>query len=203
MKKIYFLLVAIAVMVIAAGCAKAESGDVTIQKNPDSDYEKTFDELALGELNEYTYHRPKDESLTGEIFVELYENGVKQENTTSLSFNWEEGGEQEGALGMGLIEHNQEEPSLLLYSPDGTLKSSKLQGTIWTDLSIRGWQDAVGGEELSLETGKEYILGAYTGSIGNEMSMYDLTDEEELEEMLNAHEFVLLFKIRLGENDQG
>ncbi|MFG6117778.1 hypothetical protein [Thalassobacillus sp. B23F22_16] len=203
MKKIYYLLGAITVMMLAAGCAKAESGDVTIQKNPDSDYEKTFDELSLGELNEYTYHRLKDESLTGEIFVELYENGVKQENTTSLSLDWEEGGEQKGVLGMGLIEHNQEEPSLLLYSPDGTLKSSNLQGTNWTDLSIRGWQGAVRGEELSLEKGKEYILGAYTGSTGNEMSMYDLTDEEELEEMLNAHEFVLLFKIRLGENDQG
>ncbi|MFG6115803.1 hypothetical protein ACGTN9_11470 [Halobacillus sp. MO56] len=201
MKKIYGLWAGIILLVLAAGCAKAESDEVTIQKNPESDYQKTFQDLALGELNEYEIQFPKDADLEGEIFVEVYENGVMQENTSSLSLDWEEK-EQEGTFGVGYVTSPMEEPSMLLFSQSGTLRTQQLEETKWKELSIRGWQDAVNGDELTLKHGKEYILGAYKGTTGNETRMYDLTAEEELEEMLNEHELVLLFKIRIDENEQ-
>lgn len=200
--RINFLWIALLIMIFAAGCVKAETGVVTIQKNMDSDHVKSFDKLHLGELNEYKYILPKNKQVRGDIVVELYEDGVKQNNTTSLSLGWEKDEQRSGDFGMGILENPEGDPGLILYSPDSTLRTSNLKDTKWTDLSIRGWQDGVGEKELTLEPGESYVLGAYKGTASNETRNYVLSNETELEEMLNSHEFVLLLKVSLFEQQQ-
>ncbi|WP_028782254.1 hypothetical protein [Thalassobacillus devorans] len=197
MKKITIYMLGTILLLLAAGCAKAEEDKAIIKHKTPSKHQETFQELSLGKLREFELQYPKDENTDTEIWIDYYINGNKQSNPTSLTIRTVDADNEKASLGMGLIRYQEKEPILFLYGPNQSIKDKRSKEEMWGKLQISGWQQHPGEKGITLETNKEVVITAYAGTTSNETRMYDLSKKEELKKLINTHEVVLLLKAKL------
>lgn len=178
------------------------SQTVTLTKTPDSDYMKTFEELSLGWLSDFHMKWENADKTGIRVWAEGYENGVKlEDNLFDIGIGNSPNTVEDGSFGYGLIESNGSEPLIFFYHPGGSLTPQKVPmdiftGTMWT------WDYAIGEEEIHLEPGETRILAVYRETSGNSMeSGYNYEDEDEIEELLSSTDKVILFKLKVLEDD--
>lgn len=190
-------MLGVILLMFVTGCAKAEEDTAVIKYKSNSNHQQAFRELSLGELREFEFQYPENESTEVEIWIDYYINGEKQNDPTSLTFRTMEDDNDKGFFGMGLIRHQGKEPIFFLYGPNQSIQDKRREEDVWGSLQISGWQHHPGDKGITLETGEEVAVTAYSGTTSNETRMYNLGDKDELRNLVNKHEVVLLLKAKL------
>ncbi|WP_042473203.1 hypothetical protein [Bacillus ndiopicus] len=198
MKKNIILVVIMAgLLLLSVGCS-SEAGGITIEPKTDSDYTRTFSELNLGQLWDFDFYLPEANHRSVHLWVEKYSDGKKDEQfEASLTYGNSPTDEEKGRLGLGLI--NGEMASLFLYGP-GVKSQPQIAASFKLNEGLSAWHYAFD-KKQTLELGTPYVLAAFRQTMDNTLrSGYDLTNEEEIQQMLEDDTNVLLLKIKIEEN---
>jgi hypothetical protein len=186
-------------LLIASGCKEQNSTTPVISTNPNSDYKQTFEDLSLGIINDFQFKLPEADKRWVRIWVERYIDGVKsKEPLTQLSYGISPNKVDEGHLGMGIINHQTENPLLFLYAPGVRQTPQSFEKAI-ADFGFNSWNYAIGEEEMELEMGKTYLLAVHRQTDNNYIKSYDYQEETELNKMIKEDRMVLLLKIKIEE----
>lgn len=110
------------IMVISVGCNKDISNKdnkiAYISLDAESIYKKTFEELSLGIIFDFNLRLPNADKSWVEIWVEGYSNGEIFDSIplTELSYGLSPNQIEEGNMGFGIMNLNNDEMQLFLYS---------------------------------------------------------------------------------------
>ncbi|WP_113927986.1 hypothetical protein [Bacillus sp. P14.5] len=199
MKKGHLFNVFLAVL-ICAGCS-ANLDSPTISKHTDSDYEKTFDELAIGFVFDFEFHLPEADQRWVTLWVESYSNGEKNpEPLTQLSYGNSPVEVEKGNLGFGMINPDGENAMVFLYGP-GVKSAPEKVDRDFNQGMMSSWDYAIGEEEVKLQLGETKVLAAYRESSGHSMRSIDYQDEVSVNSIIKKGETVLLLKIKVEEKE--
>jgi hypothetical protein len=199
MKKFYLALLGLAIT-MCAGCSE-NADNPTISKNPNSEYERTFNDLALGVLFDFDFHLPQAEQRWVTLWVEQYSGGVKDpQPLTQLSYGNSPKKVEEGNLGFGIINSHWEDSMVFLYGPDVKSQPEKVEKEFNQDM-LASWDYAIGEDEVELKLGEAMVLAAYRGTSGNSMRAIDFQDEESVNAIIEQGDTVLLLKIKVEEKE--
>ena len=199
MKKNFFIisLLSVLFLIVTSGCTKSESMS-NISVKEDSKYVETFKELNIGVLQDYNLTLMNADKTWVNIWVEKYVDGNREpEPLTQLSYGNSPEKVDQGSIVFGMINPHSEEPLVLLNGPDVSVTPHKIEKLI-SSVGASGWETVIGEEEIELELGKTYILGAYRVNEEPAIRTYDLQKEEEIQHMINNDDVVLLLKLKIS-----
>ncbi|MGM0845689.1 MAG: hypothetical protein ACQEUT_11985 [Bacillota bacterium] len=199
MKKL--LLFIIFIMAITCAACSENQDSPTISKNTDSEYEKTFNDLAIGMLFDFNFHLPHANQRWVTLWVESYSNGEKNsEPLTQLSYGNSPAEVEKGNLGFGMLNPDSEDSMVFLYGPGVKSFPEKVEKEFNEDM-MTTWDYAIGGDGVELKVGETLVLAAYRGTTGNSMTTIDYQDEKSVNEIIEKGETVLLLKIKVEEKE--
>ncbi|UFJ39309.1 hypothetical protein LOK74_14655 [Brevibacillus humidisoli] len=196
-----FSLVSLALLIISAAGCQSEYGTnpavAYVSASPDSTYEKTFKELHLGTLFDYTLELPYADSSWVRIWVEGYREGklVEQSPLAELSYGNSPNQSETGQMGWGIIKAAEDKEMFLLYA-HGITMAPVQPADILSGEGVSNWDYAIGDEKISLQSGETKLLAVYREA-ENQLHTYDLTKEEEIKQMIQEDKTVLLLKIKV------
>ncbi|GGH22105.1 hypothetical protein [Paenibacillus segetis] len=203
------LLVVIFTCLTVIGCSKepvtsSNEKIAYISIKEDIHYEKTFDELHLGNVYNYHLKLPQADKTWVTIWVEGYKNGEKMEpfHLDELSYGNNPNHVSEGHMGLGLINPESEVPLLFLYSSDASIRPHKIENVLNQE-GVGGsvWEYAIGKEEVALESGETRVLGIYR-QVKDSFRPYDPEDNNQITQMINEGMTVLVLKIKVELRDR-
>jgi hypothetical protein len=201
-KTVILSVVIVFVLLITTSCKGQNATAPIISVNPDSDYKQTFEDLSLGAINDFQFKLPEADKRWVKVWVESYVDGVKSiEPLTQLSYGISPNKIDEGHLGMGIINHQTENPLLFLYAPGVSQTPQSFEKAI-VNFGFNTWDYAIGEEEMELELGKTYLLAVHRQTDNNSIRTYDYQDESELNKMIKEDRMVLLLKIKVEEDNE-
>lgn len=197
MKKWLFLIIAVVAMLTA--CTATTNEEITIKPLEDSEYRRTFQELHLGYIWDFNFTLPQANQRTVQLWVEKYSDGQRDENfEASLQYGMSPSDFEEGHIGAGLMDG--EAFSLFLYAPSVKAKPQAIEN-LNLDTGMYTWEYAFQ-EKQALQLNTEYIIGTFRHSLKDTMrSGYDLSNEEEVQQLLHDDTNVLLLKIKVTESE--
>ncbi|MDC3418414.1 hypothetical protein [Aquibacillus salsiterrae] len=194
-----FLLVVV-LFFLVAGCSKVEDDVATISANRDSDYVNTFNDLSLGILFDFNFYLPDADGRWVNLWVEKYQDGKMEAKTIAqLSYGNSPSAVEEGHLGFGMINQNDDETSVFLYGPGVSMRPT-LEEALLLENAMSTWDYALPEDEkVELKLNKPTILAGYRQTNGNSMRTYAFNDETSAEKMITEDDLVLLLKIKIEE----
>lgn len=193
-------------LLLAAGCGdKKETGEseshMTIRANEKSSYTDTFNDLHLGVLFDFDFTLPEADKRWVNLWVERYIDGKKDsEPLTELSYGESPNNKSQGSLGFGIINSYEENPLVFLYGPGVTANLAMIDKD-YKDMRMSGHEYAVSGKKEKLAPGETKILAVYRETAGDSMRTYDLTNEEDIEQLIEEETMVMLLKLKVTEID--
>ncbi len=197
-----FAAVVLFCVLTAAGCGKGTENEgslATISVNRDSSYEKTFAELHLGRLFDFKLKRTMADETWVTLWVEGYRDGKETtpHRLVEFSYGRSPSSEVEGPLGFGIVDNQGDVPSLFLYAEGGAVTPHRIDAlSDWNEPAGSTWGYAIGDEAIGLAPGETKLLAYYRKVAGNGIHTYDVTDPEELAEMIRKDKTVLLLKMK-------
>lgn len=195
--KYKLLLLFFSITLLAACSTTNDDVPATIEANPDTGYGKTFQELRIGNLLNFDFQLNNADQTWVTIWVESYQDGKqKEQSAAQLAYGLSPNKTEQGPLGIGMFE-TVDGSYLFIYSNNISLKPTKIDIPNSENI-ISEWKYAL--NEETLELNQSYLLGVYRAS-ENEMAVYDLQDEKEVEQMIQDSKYVLLVKMKIGENE--
>ncbi len=169
-----------------------------ISVKEDSKYIETFKELNLGVLQDYNLKLMNADKTWVNIWVEKYVDGKREpEPLAELSYGNSPKKVNQGSVVFGMINPHSEEPLVILNGPAVSVTPHKIEKLL-SSFGASGWETVIGEEEVKLELGETYILGAYRVNEEPAIRTYDLQKEEELQKMINDDDVVLLLKLKIS-----
>ncbi|RDY71134.1 hypothetical protein ACJA3J_07380 [Halobacillus sp. SY10] len=197
MKKVFILVV----LFILSGCAVAGGTDPSIKANPESDYEKTYKDLGIGQIHDFEFTLPKAGERWVRVWVEGYHDGKKiEEPLVEISYGKNPDQTEKGQMGIGIIRGGGDGTLLHLYAPGVSLMPRESPLPL-NDPGISTWEYAIGEEGIKLVLGEEVLLGAYRQSSSGTMEAFDLQNAAQVKRMIKQDTTVLLLKIKV-DNDK-
>lgn len=201
MKKNYFISSLILSLIIISGCTNSKDSIATISINSDSEHTNTFKKLNLGQLYDFDFKLNSADKTWVNVWIESYKDGKQvPQPLTELSFGKSPNKVEEGNLGFGIINTDDDDRLSFLYAPNVTATPQKID-KIHSVGVFSGWDYAIGEGKVDLKFGETYLLGAYRESKGNSIRTYDLQDENEVKKMIKDDSIVFLLKIKIEENE--
>ncbi|USK74472.1 hypothetical protein [Peribacillus frigoritolerans] len=201
MKKNYFISSLILSLIIISGCTNSKDSIATISINSDSEHTNTFKKLNLGQLYDFDFKLNSADKTWVNVWIESYKDGKQvPQPLTELSFGKSPNKVEEGNLGFGIINTDDDDRLSFLYAPNVTTTPQKID-KIHSVGVFSGWDYAIGEGKVELKLGETYLLGAYRESKGNSIRTYDLQDENEVKKMIKDDSIVFLLKIKIEENE--
>lgn len=201
MKKNYFISSLILSLIIISGCTNSKDSIATISINSVSEHTNTFKKLNLGQLYDFDFKLSSADKTWVNVWIESYKNGKQEpQPLTELSFGKSPNKVEEGNLGFGIINTDDDDRLSFLYAPNVTATPQKID-KIHSVGVFSGWDYAIGEGKVELKLGETYLLGAYRESKGNSIRTYDLQDENEVKKMIKNDSIVFLLKIKIEENE--
>jgi len=199
LKKNFFniSLLSVLFLIVISGCTKSESMS-NISVKEDSKYVETFKELNLGVLQDYNFKLMNADKTWVNIWVEKYVDGKREaEPLAELSYGISPKKVAKGSIVFGMMNPDSEEPIVILNGPSVSVTPHKIEKLL-SSVGASGWETVIGEEEVKLELGETYILGAYRVNEEPAIRTYDLQKEEELQKMINDDDVVLLLKLKIS-----
>jgi hypothetical protein len=194
------LLFGIIIILFCGGCSAKQDLPV-ISKSTDSVYEKTFTDLSLGMLFDFDFHVPHADKRWVTVWVEWYSEGVKEPDPlTQLSYGNSPEEEEDGNLGFGMINPNEEDSMVFLYGPGVKSLPERVSNKFKQDMVTSG-EYAIGDDEVELKLGETKVLAAYIGTTGDSIRTIDFQDEDSIEYLIENYDTVLLLKIKVEEKE--
>ncbi|OWZ82724.1 hypothetical protein CDO51_12580 [Natranaerobius trueperi] len=194
-------------MIFGVGCS--DKGDDTdkiayISQSADSEYERTFDELGLGRLFDFNFKLPRSDESWVKIWVEGYKDGepVEPFPLIKLSYGLVPKEVEEGNLGAGILHPGSDSPQLFIYSKGARTGPVNIDDSLFSDTNVRGWDYAIEGETVGLNSGEEKVLAVYRLGKGSMRTRYNYQDPDELDEMISEDKVVLIFMISIEEKEE-
>ncbi|MHA6253084.1 hypothetical protein [Oceanobacillus sp. CAU 1775] len=203
MKNNFFIVwfILILTLILSAGCTNASDKPATISANSDSEYVKTFDELALGILFDFDFMLQEADRKWVNLWVERYVYGEKDSEPLIRLYYGDSPDEvDKGNLGFGVINPNSDNASVFLYGPSVSMHSKTIDMPEQTD-RFASWESAIGDKKIDLEIGETKILAVYRESEGNSMRMVDYQDEDDVNRMIKQDSMVFLLKIEIEDKN--
>jgi hypothetical protein len=201
LKKNYFISSLILSLIIISGCTNSKDSIATISINSDSEHTNTFKKLNLGQLYDFDFKLNSADKTWVNVWIESYKDGKQvPQPLTELSFGKSPNKVEEGNLGFGIINTDDDDRLSFLYAPNVTTTPQKID-KIHSVGVFSGWDYAIGEGKVELKLGETYLLGAYRESKGNSIRTYDLQDENEVKKMIKDDSIVFLLKIKIEENE--
>lgn len=209
MKRALILLLG-TIMLIVAGFVSAgiitEKNDTdilaVISANPNSQYEKTFKDLAIGYLFDFDLKINKADTSWVDIWVEGYKDGKPMEpfQLAALSYGLSPKKTEKGNAGLGII--NGDELQLFLYSAGIKSKPNSIAYNFIDIPGISTWDYAISSEKVNLIAGKEKVLAVYRKGENQLETAYNYQEHDSIKEMISKDKVVLLLKIKVEEYDK-
>ncbi|MFD2656426.1 hypothetical protein [Gracilibacillus thailandensis] len=194
------MMMFIILFVVCASCANDQSEVPTISVNADSEYEKTFTDLNLGNIFDFNFYLPDADQRSVTLWVEKYEDGETAEKPLIELFYYDSPNKvEEGNIGFGMINTETEDTIAYLYSPGANVQQAIRLGEEKTGTT---WDYAFGDGEVELELGETKLLAAYRETNRNAFHPMDLQDEEAVNRMIEQGDLVLLLKIKVEESSE-
>lgn len=195
--KLFSNLLLFSIILLAACSTTNDDVPATIEAKPDTGYGKTFQELRIGNLLNFDFQLNNADQTWVTIWVESYQDGKqKEQSAAQLAYGLSPNKTEQGPLGIGMFE-TVDGSYLFIYSNNSSLKPTKIDIPNSENI-ISEWKYAL--NEETLELNQSYLLGVYRAS-ENEMAVYDLQDEKEVEQMIQDSKYVLLVKMKIEENE--
>ena len=173
---------------------------LTISASPDSQYMRTFKDLNLGVLFDFSVEVPKADTSWLNLWVEEYSDGNYTEPTILITQSNALGTQEslKTQVGFGILNPNGEDVDVLLYSYNDNAKVS-ISKKVTLEQGITNWEYVIDAEKNGLEFGEEKIIAVYITGKDTLMSGGDYQDPNFLKEMIEANETVLFLKIKIEE----
>jgi len=191
-----FLLLA----VIISGCSVSEAsvGSTVIKASENKERQQAFKDLSLVSVLDFdlTWQDADETELI--IWAEQYEDGKLYEEQTIYLTTYSEEKEKKGYIGMGVVDAADMAPMLVVYAPGGSIRT-EIEDKIDDSNAFHGWESSINDENLKLEIGETYTLGAYRVSNGSSIRSYNLQIEDEVEKMMKDDRAGFLLKVKLTE----
>lgn len=191
----FYITILFSFLLLLTGCTQVKQSEeiATISANKESPYLQTFSDLNLGTLFDFDFYLPNADKRWVDIWVESYENGKKNEhNLTDLSYGLNLKEIEEGHIGFGIINSDENKQQVFLYTPGVKSKPQNIESIPY---SLTGWQYAI--DETELEIGQTYLLAAYQQTSKDSIRTYNLQDEEDVKQMIKDDTRVYLLKIKI------
>lgn len=197
-----FVIVSL-LLLSGVGCVRdpdTERNEIAyVSVNTKSTYQKTFEELDLGLIFDYYLKLPRADESWVQLWVEGYSDGQQIEPELSiLEYGQSVNQEEEGNIGVGIINPNNEERQVFLYGPNVSITPHTINQDIFLTEGISSWDYAIDNKQVGLAPGEEKIIAVYRQSAGN-MNAYSYEDEESIDKMIQEDAVVILLKIRVDE----
>jgi len=172
------------------------AGYISIDEN--SSYQRTFDDLDIGEVFNYNFHWLKAKESWVSIWLEGYSNGqlIEPKSLGGMKYGLSPHKEENGKIGFGVINTNQE-PLVFFYSNGTRVHPSKIQENILTNKGISTWEYGIDEGEVAIKYNEEIILAMYRQNNNSIRSGYDYSDEEGIQAIIEGYETVLFLKIKI------
>lgn len=200
-----FLLIVFVISIINIGCTNEGNEKIAyISSNPNSEHEKTFEELHLGILFDFNLKLPKADKSWVNLWVEGYSEGKALEpfHLAELSYGLSPNKTEEGRTGFGMINPISEEPQFFLYSVGVSQESHGIENNFLEKDSISTWDYAIESKTIGLEPGEEKVLAVYRQDEDTMRSSYDYQNQDSINEMIKEDKTVLLLKIKVEERNE-
>lgn len=198
---IFFLL-----LLSGVGCVRDTDTDgdeiayISVETN--SKYQETFEELNLGLIFDYHLKLPRADESWVKLWVEAYSEGELIEPPLSvLEYGQSADQEEEGNIGVGIINADSEERQFFLYGPSVRLAPHSIDQDIFLTEGISNYDYAIDNKQVALTSGEEKILAVYRQSAGN-MNAYSYEDVDSIKKMIQEDAVVILLKIQVDEMSQ-
>ncbi len=190
-------------LMIVAGCVRdtaTESNEIAyVSVDTKSAYQETFEELDLGLIFDFNLKLPQANESWVKLWVEGYSEGEQIEPALSvLEYGQSPNQEEEGNVGVGIINADSAERQIFLYGPSVRLSPHSIDQDIFLTEGISNWDYAIDNKQVGLASGEEKILAVYRQSAGD-MNAYSYEDEESIDQMIREDAVVILLKIQVDE----
>lgn len=197
-KNIWFLTVILFVFIfLGLGCRGADNNVATISVNPDSGYVKTFKDLGLGNIFDFDFKLVNPENTWIHLWVESYVDGIK-ETEPLISLNYGSGSEEvNDNIGFGMITLDSADTLAILYSSG--VSTQKKTGHLLREDVFSSLEYTITDEEIEIESGETKLLAVYRETEGHSLHVYNLDDEQAIEQMIEGSSLVYLLKIKIEE----
>lgn len=190
-------------LITGVGCVRdtsIESNEIAyISVDTKSKHQKTFEELNLGIIFDYNLKLPRSDESWVKLWIEGYSEGeqIKPELSV-LEYGQSLNQEEEGNIGVGIINPNNDERQVFLYGPSVSITPHTIDQDIFLTEGISSWDYAMDKKQVVLAPGEEKILAVYRQSAGN-MNAYSYEDLKSIEKMIQEDAVVILLKIKIDE----
>lgn len=202
---IVLMLILAVIIFISIGCNSVNNHNKVayISANDNSEYENTFKELNLGFLLDYNFKLLNADNSWVSIWLEAYSNGkpIEPFHLMELSYGLSPKQVEEGPIGFGIIDSNNKEKLLFLYSPYGKVGPHSIESDLFVESGINMWDCAIGSGKIGLEFGQELILGVYRQA-EESLRTYDYQNLDSINQMINEDTTVILLKIKVDEKSE-
>ena len=186
MKRIILISITFIFIIITSSCSNDNANDqlATISVNAESDYEKTFTDLNLGNLYDFQLKIPNADERWVTLWVERYKDGVKESDPVAeLSYGMSPEEKTEGNIGFGILNPNTDTPMAFLYGPGVKISPVQYENHV-ANIGFFGGDYAIGEDEVELQLGETYLLAIFRQSTKTSFSVYDLPNEEEVKKKI-------------------
>ncbi len=201
-----FMLSGLFLLTVVTGCS-SQAGGVgkvpSISGLTGTAYETTMEELGLGYAFDYSLNTPKGFTGQVKLWAETYDEGVRTDHG-GMSYGWEPELLPDDRVGFVLLRID-DKPRLMYHGSGGALRgSSELPGTSYTFAEgAATWEDLAEKEPLPLTMDVPQVVAVYQANRDGTIRTVDYRDPAQLEEMIQANDFVVLFKVELGSGPLG
>lgn len=153
----------------------------------------------MGLIFDFNLKLPQANESWVKLWVEGYSEGEQIEPALSvLEYGQSPNQEEEGNVGVGIINADSAERQIFLYGPSVRLSPHSIDQDIFLTEGISSWDYAIDNKQVGLASGEEKILAVYRQSAGD-MNAYSYEDEESIDQMIREDAVVILLKIQVDE----
>lgn len=163
----------------------------------DSSYTKTFHELNLGTIFDFSLQQNHADESWLELWVEAYQNGQPMDpfQVITLSYGNNPEAKKESNIGFAIMKFDDSVKAILYSS--GISSSKSLPDDLLDPSLASAWKTTISTQPVGLKYGDEILLAYYVNS---ELAMFpadDLQAEDEIQKLIEFHKNVLILKLRI------
>jgi hypothetical protein len=189
----------------STGCSSIDQKEAfaSISSSTGSEYEKTFQALRLGQLFDFNLQLPYANKSWVEIWVEGYKNGkvLGDSPIIQLSYGLSPREKENGQIGFGMINTQNDQTLLLLYSESAHTNILRDNDDLFLEEALMSWEYTIGDQQVVLEAGEEKVLAVYRQGENSLRSAYEYENTDAINEMINENAVVLLLKIKVNKEE--
>lgn len=187
-------------LLVVIGCTQSNKKIATISVNKKSSYEQTFEDINLGILFDFDFFLPNADKRWVQLWVESYENGKQNpDNVIDLSYGLNPNKIEEGHLGFGIINSDENTQQLFLFAPNVKSMPQNIENL---SSVITSWGYAIDKKKVHLELDKSYVLAGFRQTTKDYIKDYNFQNEKDVENMIKEDTRLLLLKIKIEAREE-